>query len=64
MWDLPGPGLEPHVPCIDRQILNHCTTREAQTVCVEYLLASTHTVLLILFNALAMDGLFHNILLL
>ena len=30
MWDLPRPGLEPRVPCIGRQILNHCTTREAQ----------------------------------
>ena len=29
MWDLPGPGLEPVSPCIGRQILNHCTTREA-----------------------------------
>ena len=30
MWDLPRPGLRTHVPCIGRQILNHCTTREAQ----------------------------------
>ena len=29
MWDLPRPGLEPVVPCIGRQILNHCATREA-----------------------------------
>ena len=40
MWDLPRPGLEPvspalagrfstRVPCIGRQILNHCVTREA-----------------------------------
>ena len=28
MWDLPRPGLGP-VPCISRQILNHCATREA-----------------------------------
>ena len=28
MWKLPGPGIEPHVPCIGRQILNHWTTRE------------------------------------
>ena len=28
MWDLPGPGLKPVSPCIGRQILNHCTTRE------------------------------------
>ena len=28
MWDLPGRGLEPRVPCIGRRILNHCTTRE------------------------------------
>ena len=28
MWDLPRPGLK-HVPCIGRQILNHCATREA-----------------------------------
>ena len=30
MWDLPKPGLEPVVPCIGRQILNHRATREAQ----------------------------------
>ena len=29
MWDLPRPGLATHVPCIGRQILNHCATREA-----------------------------------
>ena len=29
MWDLPRPGLEPLVPCIGRQIFNHCATREA-----------------------------------
>ena len=29
MWDLPRPGLEPVSPCIGRQILNHCATREA-----------------------------------
>ena len=28
MWDLPGPGLKIHVPCIGRRILNHCATRE------------------------------------
>ena len=28
MWDLPGPGLDPSVPCIGRWILNHCTTGE------------------------------------
>ena len=28
MWNLPGPGIEPHVPCIGRRILNHWTTRE------------------------------------
>ena len=33
MWDLPRPGLEHHIPCIGRQILNHCATREAQQVC-------------------------------
>ena len=27
-WDPPRPGLEP-VPCIGRQTLNHCATREA-----------------------------------
>ena len=33
MWDLPGLGLEPvRVPCIGRQILNHCTTRKALDV--------------------------------
>ena len=29
MWDPPRPGLEPVFPCIGRQILNHCATREA-----------------------------------
>ena len=29
MWDPPRPGLEPVVPCIGRQMLNHCATREA-----------------------------------
>ena len=29
MWDLPRPGLWTRVPCIGRQILNHCATREA-----------------------------------
>ena len=29
MWDLPRPGLAHRVPCISRQILNHCATREA-----------------------------------
>ena len=28
IWDLPRPGLEPVSPCISRQILNHCATRE------------------------------------
>ena len=28
MWDPPGPGLEPIVPCVGRWILNHCATRE------------------------------------
>ena len=28
MWNLPGPGMETCLPCIDRQILNHWTTRE------------------------------------
>ena len=28
MWYLPGPEIEPKFPCIDRQILNHWTTRE------------------------------------
>ena len=28
MWDLPGPGIEPFVPCVGRWILNHCATRE------------------------------------
>ena len=31
MWDLPGTGLEPGSPCIGRQILNHCATREARS---------------------------------
>ena len=30
MWDPPRPGLEPVSPCIGRQTLNHCATREAQ----------------------------------
>ena len=29
MWDLPRPGLRTRVPCISRQTLNHCATREA-----------------------------------
>ena len=29
MWDLPRPGARTCVPCIGRQILNHCATREA-----------------------------------
>ena len=29
MWDLPRPGLGTRVPCIGRQTLNHCATREA-----------------------------------
>ena len=28
-WDPPRPGLRTHVPCIGRQTLNHCATREA-----------------------------------
>ena len=28
--NLPGPGIEPHVPCIGKWILNHWTTREAR----------------------------------
>ena len=31
MWDLPGLGIEPVVPCIGRLILNHCTTKEVPT---------------------------------
>ena len=27
--NLPGPGIEPHGPCMGRWILNHWTTREA-----------------------------------
>ena len=34
MWDLPRPGLEPMSPCIGRQILNHCATREAREVII------------------------------
>ena len=30
MWNLPRPRIEPCVPCIGRQILNHCTTRDIQ----------------------------------
>ena len=29
MWGLPRPGLERMCPCIGRQTLNHCATREA-----------------------------------
>ena len=28
MWNLPGPGIEPVVPCIGRWNFIHCTTRE------------------------------------
>ena len=28
MWNLPGPGIWTHVPCIGRWVLNHWTTRE------------------------------------
>ena len=28
MWDLPGPRIEPVVPCFGRQIPNHWITRE------------------------------------
>ena len=28
MWDLPRPGIEPVSPCIGRQIIIHCATRE------------------------------------
>ena len=28
MWNLPGPGIETCLPCMDRQILNHWTTGE------------------------------------
>ena len=28
MWDLPGSGVETHVPCIGRQTLHHGATRE------------------------------------
>ena len=30
MWDPPRSGLKTRVPCISRQILNHCATREAR----------------------------------
>ena len=29
MWDLPGPGTEPHIPYIGRQILNHQTPEKS-----------------------------------
>ena len=29
MWSLPRPGIKPIIPGIGRQILTHCTTREA-----------------------------------
>ena len=29
MWDIPGPGIEPVVPCFGRQIPYHWITREA-----------------------------------
>ena len=29
MWDLPRPRFKPVSPCIGRQTLNHCATREA-----------------------------------
>ena len=28
VWNLPGPGIEPVSPCIDRRILHHWTPRE------------------------------------
>ena len=37
MWDPPRPGLEPVSPCIGRQILNHCTTREALPLALFFL---------------------------
>ena len=41
-WSIlvPWPGMEPHIPCIARQILNHWTTRE---VCRETVLSSLVT---------------------
>ena len=30
VWNLPGTGIEPHIPCISRQILIHCTIRKVQ----------------------------------
>ena len=29
LWDLPGPGIEPVSPALQRGQLNHCATREA-----------------------------------
>ena len=34
MWDLPRTRAQTRVPCIGRQILNHCATREA--LCVNF----------------------------
>ena len=34
MWDLPGPGIKPCIPCISRWILNHWATREALNILV------------------------------
>ena len=31
MWNLPGLGIKPPVPCIGRQILDHWTTREVSS---------------------------------
>ena len=31
MWDLPRTRARTRVPCISRQILNHCATREARS---------------------------------
>ena len=41
IWDPPRPGLEPVSPCISRQILNHCATREAP---IFSFLRNVHTV--------------------
>ena len=35
MWDLPRSRAWTHVPCIGRQILNHCATREARIHLIE-----------------------------
>ena len=44
MWDLSQTRARTRVPCIGRQILNHCATREAPLIsfCIKYLSPQLH----------------------